>query len=317
MVKYFLFILIVLKSGYAGAQDSIQLPPTDTMSVTPPVKKPAIRKPLQRKKELAAVRDTFQQVKLKPKSTQVSIDTLLYTQHPFYKFTNPIRYAVTLRKWKGKEGIFYAVIVLLLFFAVIRNGFKRYIHDLFKIFLRTTVNQRQVKEQLLQSPLPSFLLNILFMLTVGLFIALLLQHFGLAMNYNFWFLFLYAIAGLIVIYLVKFISLKLVGWVFQVSEAVDAYIFIVFTTNKVIGMMLLPFLVVLAFTYGFINESAINLGIFLVVALFAYRYFLSYVAIHRLVKINFFHFMLYLMAFEIVPLLLINKLLFRLLGETS
>jgi hypothetical protein len=117
------------------------------------------------------------------------------------------------------------------------------------------------------------------------------------------------------VYTIKFISLKLVGWIFQVSEAANAYIFIVFTTNKIMGIALLPFLVILAFTYGFITQAAMNLAVLVVVVLFAYRYFLSYVSIHRQIRINFFHFLLYLMAFELVPLLLINKLLFSLLGE--
>ncbi|MBO9682887.1 MAG: hypothetical protein J7502_09515, partial [Flavisolibacter sp.] len=33
--------------------------------------------------------------------------------------------------------------------------------------------------------------------------------------------------------------------------------------------------------------------------------------------VGFFHFLLYLLAFEVIPLLLINKLLFSFLGETS
>jgi hypothetical protein len=149
-----------------------------------------------------------------------------------------------------------------------------------------------------------------------MFVPLILNFFHVAEGYSFWTLFLYSILGLSIIYTLKFVTLKLVGWVFQVNEAVDSYIFIVFTTNKVIGMALVPFLVVLAFTYGFIHDAAMNLTIFMVVALFAYRYFLSYTSVHRMVRISFFHFLLYLFAFEIVPLLLINKLLFRLLGET-
>jgi hypothetical protein len=45
-----------------------------------------------------------------------------------------------------------------------------------------------------------------------------------------------------------------------------------------------------------------------------YRYFLSYVTIHRQIRINFLHFIIYLAAFEIAPLLLINKLLLTILG---
>jgi hypothetical protein len=82
-------------------------------------------------------------------------------------------------------------------------------------------------------------------------------------------------------------------------------------------MTLLPFVVILAFSSGVINEIAMNLSIILIVGLFAYRFFLAYATIHREVRISFFHFFLYLCAFELAPVLLINKLLFRLLGETS
>jgi len=51
--------------------------------------------------------------------------------------------------------------------------------------------------------------------------------------------------------------------------------------------------------------------------LFLYRFYLSFATIEGRLKISFFHFMLYLIGFEIVPLLLINKLLFRFLGESS
>jgi len=237
--------------------------------------------------------------------------------NPFFRFTNPMRYSITIKKWQGKEAIFYSIIALLIFFAMVRNGFGRYLEDIFKTYFRTGINQKQAKEQLLQNPLPSLLLNLFFVLSIGMFLTLLLQYFKLGVDINFWWLYLYCSLGLVCIYLVKLISLKFVGWIFQVAESTDAYIFIVFTTNKIIGIALLPFLVVLAFTHGLINEAAMSLSIMVVFGLIAYRFFLSYVSIRRQLQISFFHFLLYLLAFEVIPLLLINKLLFSFLGETS
>jgi len=316
MIKYFFLLTLLLGALCSQAQDSTAPPSTDTAGV--PTIRQVARKPMVRRKEKIVPDSTlyFSGKKL-PATIDYPSDSAWLTAHPYFHFTDPVRHGISLKQWKGKETIFYSIIALLLLFALIKNGFTRYIQDLFKIFFQTTVNQRQTKEQLTQSPLPSLLLNIFFLLSIGMFLALLLQYFGLGTSLNFWILYLYCIAGLVIIYLMKFISLKMVGWIFQVPDAVDSYIFIVFTTNKVIGMFLLPFLVLLAFTYGFVSEAAMNLSIFMVLALLAYRYFLSYVSIHRTVRIHFFHFILYLCAFEIVPLLLINKLLFRLLGETS
>jgi hypothetical protein len=71
----------------------------------------------------------------------------------------------------------------------------------------------------------------------------------------------------------------------------------------------LPFLLLLAFTPEPINGSAIYLSWFGIGLLLIYRFILSYAAIRKEVKLNSFHFVLYILSFEVVPLLLIYKLL--------
>jgi hypothetical protein len=245
------------------------------------------------------------------------LDSALYNRQPYFSFTNPASRLISRREWEGKESLFYTTILLLIFFALVRNNFSRYATDLFSLFFRTTIKQRQIKEQLMQAPLPSLLLNILFFVTGALFINLLLTYYGLGRAFNFWLLFLYAVAGLVAIYLIKFITLKLCGWLFRMSDVTDSYTFIVFTTNKIIGIALLPFVILLAFTSGPFQQGVLTLSIVIVVALFLYRFYLSFATIERQLNISFFHFLLYLIGLEIVPLLLINKLLFKFLGETS
>jgi hypothetical protein len=314
------------------SQDSNASTPPDTAMQAPPVKKP-VQKPRMIRKDSVALTDSASLTDTTLLQDSVSFPAKIYRPDialfqaqsdtsallfsPFFRFTDPIRYSITIKKWLGKEAIFYSMIALLIVFGLIKNAFPRYLGDLFKTYFRTGVNQKQTKDQLLQSPLPSLLLNAFFVLSIGLFLALLLQYFKLGLDFNFWWLYLYCVLALISIYAVKFVSLKLLGWIFQVAESTDAYIFIVFTTNKIIGIALLPFLILLSFTYGVVNEAAMSLSIMVVFALIVYRFFLSYVSVRRQIRIGFFHFLLYLLAFEIVPLLLINKLLFSFLGETS
>jgi hypothetical protein len=147
-----------------------------------------------------------------------------------------------------------------------------------------------------------------------MFAALVLQHYGLGLQFNFWLLYVYCVIALAGIYLVKFVLLKFMGWVLGASDAADTYIFVIFSTNKIMGIALLPVLLVLGFNQGTISQVVVTLGLFIIAGLFAYRFFLSYISIHRQVQVRFFHFLIYLAAFEIVPLLLINKLLFRFLS---
>jgi hypothetical protein len=81
----------------------------------------------------------------------------------------------------------------------------------------------------------------------------------------------------------------------------------------VIGIFLLPFLVLIAFTSGGLYQVAMVLSWCVIGSLFIYRFFLSFSAVRNQIKVRPFHFLLYLLAFEIAPLLLIYKLLLHFL----
>jgi len=102
-----------------------------------------------------------------------------------------------------------------------------------------------------------------------------------------------------------------------VEEAANSYIFIVFVVNKMMGILLLPFLILLAFTVGNVYYGGLTISWCIVGALLIYRFILTYSAIHNEVKVNPFHFFLYLCAFEIAPLLLVYKGLLLFFHQTA
>ena len=222
-----------------------------------------------------------------------------------------------IKQFKGKELLFYLLVFLLLIYALLRKAFPKYFNDLFRIFFRTTLKQRQIKEQLMQTPLPSLLLNGFFVISGGLYITFLLQYFSVRAGESFWLMFLYSSVGLSVAYLLKFLGLKVSGWLFNMEEAANSYIFIVFIVNKMIGILLLPILVLLAFTFGNVYSGGMTISWCLIAGLFMYRFILTYAAVHNQVKVNPFHFFLYMCAFEIAPLLLIYKGLLLFFRQTT
>jgi uncharacterized protein DUF4271 len=233
-----------------------------------------------------------------------------YHENNFFGFSSKALLIRSNRKeFKGKELLFYSLLALLLFFAFIRFSFPKYLNDLFRVAFRTTLKQRQIGEQLVQTPLPSLLLNFFFLITASMYIAFVLGHFELSDNFGFWLLCLYCFAALAIIYVIKFLSLKFFGWLFNITATTDGYIFIVFMMNKIIGVYLLPFLVMLAFTDNDLYQVAFVLSYTGVIGLLAYRFILSYGLARTQIRVNPFHFFLYLCAFEIVPLLLIYKAL--------
>jgi len=243
-------------------------------------------------------------------STALPFSVQLLQHHPFFGFgSKPVIVHSDIRIFKGKEVLFYALIGLLLMFALLRESFPKYFNDIFRLLFRNTLKQKQIREQLMQTTLPSLLLNAFYALTAGFYIDLLLQHYGVSPIDNFWLLLLYCSAGLLAIYFIKFIGLKVTGWLFNIRAAADSYIFVVFIINKVIGIFLLPFVVLLAFMQGNAYNVAMVLSWCGIGVLFIYRFLLTYTSIRNQVRFNPFHFFLYLCAFEIAPLLLIYKAL--------
>lgn len=302
-------------AGFAQLADSVRI--ADSVARQEAI----LQKQQKLQDSMQHLQDSVQQLKdsmytLSQQQFYRQLDTLIYAQNPYVPVKDPKWLISEKRVWTGKENIFYAIVAMLLFFAAARNSFHRYLSEIFRLFFRTTLRQRQIREQLIHAPLPSLLFNLLFLLSGSMYVNLLLHYFHLKTGLSFWLLLLYGIVALAVIYAVKFVSLKIFGWLLNIKPATDTYIFIVFSANKVLGVLLLPFIVFLAFTGGLLYETFFSLSILVVLGLYTYRFYLSYVSIYKIIQINIFHFLIYLAAFEIVPLLVINKVLVGFFLET-
>lgn len=302
-----LFALCYFQTSF-GQDTAVVIPPrvADTaISIIP--------KPIPFPRDSVSKRPVIDTVVVKPSIKNIAASQLTrlhFKENPFFGFESASRQAIIVeRKWEGKEYWFYSLVGLLFMVGLFRQGFEKYLHDLFRLFFNTTMKQRQIREQLIQTPLASALLNLFFVLSGAFYATFLFQYFEIIEPADFWLIMLYAIFALTVIYLVKFIWLKTAGWLFNLRETADNYIFIVFIINKIIGIFLLPIIVLMAFSSPEILEVVLVISWIGLGGLLIYRFFLTFAAVHNQINVNLFHFFLYLCAFEIAPLLLIYKAL--------
>ena len=250
------------------------------------------------------------QVAERDKRERISRFQKVIIQHPLFAFSHsPVKSNVYRRKEGENETLFYFLLALLLYFAGIKFFFGKYVDNLATLFFRVTMRQQQIRDQLLQTPLASLLLNILFVVCSGLYLSLIARYYEFTVFGGFWTTFLYAMGFVSAIYVGKFMILKITGWIFNISSATDTYIFIVFLVNKMIGIFLLPLIILLSFPNRYLLPVVILLSYIMLVLLFGYRFINSFRPIRSEIKVNRFHFFLYLCAFEIAPLLLIYKVL--------
>ena len=242
-------------------------------------------------------------------------EALVYWGHvlsiqPYYNFTGKhVQPPFQPHRPYSKDRFFYLLVGILFYFALVRISFEKYFNNLITLFFRVSLRQQQIREQVLQTPLPSLLLNILFIITGGLYACTLLYYSRFTSGINFWILYLDCIVGLAVIYLGKFLILKFCGWVFNISRATDTYIFVVFLVNKMLGIFLLPFLILITFLTPPARDIFITISVVMVFIMLIYRVVAAFRPIRNEIKLTPFYFFLYLCAFEIAPLLLIYKVL--------
>jgi hypothetical protein len=173
----------------------------------------------------------------------------------------------------------------------------------------------QNREQLLQNSLASLIMNIGFVMSFSLLATLIIFNAHL-LPISFWEGFFYMCLFFLGLYIGKFICLTIVGYIFNTIELVQTYIFVVFMINKVLGILLIPFIGILAFAKPDLHPFAIGGAGLLMVLLILYRYLFSLTSVRNKLHISSFHFFLYLCAFEIIPLLILYKLIVQYFGGT-
>lgn len=317
-MKYFLFIACLVLSvqlmGQSGS-DSVR-------SVTRPVVKRQL--PVTRSVDSAALRaraisDSLRHIAdtsgarlgvlLNNTGLPLRYRDIIALNPCFNFFAVPENIYAEERPSRSKDALFYIFAGLLFFFALVKLLFNRYVSNLLGLIFRGSLRQKQIREQLLQTPLPSLFLNIFFVVVAGMYVFYLIQYYKMAPYTAVWLQIVYCVLVVGLVYLAKFVILKLTGWIFNMRDAADTYIFIVFLVNKLLAIFLLPLLIVMVFSLASWAGVLLTLSYIMVVLFFAYRYVVSFAPVRREVKVSQFHFFMYLCAFEIVPLLLIYKVL--------
>jgi len=212
-----------------------------------------------------------------------------------------------------KDLLFYLILIVIFLFGFVNNVFPQYFSKLFKQFSKSSLRMIQYREQLLQNSLGSLIINICFILSFSLMSTLLIFNRHL-LALSFWEGFFYISLFFTFLYIGKYISLQIAGYVFNSKELVNTYIFVVFMINKVLGVLLVPFILVLAFAKPIFHPYAIGGAALLTVLLILYRYLFSLTSVRNKLHISSFHFFLYLCAFEILPLTILYKFIVQYFG---
>ena len=244
----------------------------------------------------------------KKKSIRDTTSFKKFMTHPYLPMqTKPSFRINELRIAPSFDGRFYLIIGMLFYLAFIKVTFPKYFSNVFELIFQSPIRQKQTREQLQQNNLASLFSNILFILNASIFVSLIAVKNGWV-DLSLYSCIAYSAVGFTALYLFKFLFLWLSGWLFSQGEAIGNYSFIVFLTNKVMGVFLIPAILLLAFSPESVQDFAYNSALIVISIFFVYRYLVSFSIVRASLKVSAFHFFLYLCTCEVLPMLVLYKL---------
>lgn len=255
---------------------------------------------------------------VKPVVDSVKVDPVkkIILQNTLLNSTGiPAALEVQQRRVVADDSTFYLLMGLLLLLAAFRYFFARYFGNLFRVFFNTSLRQSQLTDQLLQAKLPSLFFNAFFVISAGVYSYFLMVHFKWLSASHYWIFTATCIGVVGVIYFIKFCTLKFTGWITGYSSETNIYIFVLFLVNKILGIFLVPFTILMAFSDQALLKIIVPFSLIVAGLMLLVRFYRSYGLLQNQLKVSRFHLLLYVLGIEILPLLLIYKGLVFLLNK--
>jgi Domain of unknown function (DUF4271) len=201
---------------------------------------------------------------------------------------------------------FYSILLLCLLLGIIRVADVSYFGNLWKAFFNTGYANAQLKDQVDDAGFPNFLMNMFFIFSFGLYLYYITQFFPIHTSSVLLMALLVFLVGMI--YATKFVLIRTFGWILNINELTNEYLFNVFLTNKIAGILLVPVIVVEAFAAHNWAKHVVVFSIILMILLYIARYLRSGQFFSTFFRYSKFHFILYLCAIELLPLAVLAKL---------
>ena len=218
---------------------------------------------------------------------------------------------ISKRNPPNLEWIFYSFAFLFLFLSLINAVFGSYLKKVFRVFANEGFVYRQAKDQMSQAPIAAFLMNLLFILSGTIFV-----FFGLGGNRLFTGIERWQLMGLIFVFLVivyafKYVFLQFMGWIFNLREPFDGYVFIIFLNNKISGLLMLFASFLMAFVEPGSSFFIFKLSLCLLGIIFLIRFIRGFQVFSKQARLGVFNFFLAVISLEILPSAVMLKFIAR------
>lgn len=206
----------------------------------------------------------------------------------------------------SKNYLFWTFFVVFAFFTTVVALARKRLEQSYQAFLNDNYLRQLHRVNQGKFSFGYFLLYLLFFINAGIFIFLAANYFNANLPKTYGSIALVCL-GVGIAFLIKHGLLFYVEKIFPVSKEVKLYSFTIMIFSIILGIALLPINIFAAFASEGLTKIAIWIGLGAILAIYSFRSLRGLSIGSRYVMLHSFHFLLYLCAVEILPVLILIK----------
>jgi Domain of unknown function (DUF4271) len=209
----------------------------------------------------------------------------------------------------SRNFIFWVFLVVLILMAFIVAGGRSAIRTAYQAITSDNALRQIYKEPMGWGSFGYLSLYFMFWINTGIFTFLLMSYYKMKPPFGQFGTFMACVAGVSGLIVLKHTVLYLVAKVFPIEKEVRTYNFIIMTVGIILGLILMPINIFVAYSDPNYSFAFVYLGIAMIVLAYLVRSLRSLPLAAPFLIDNRFHFLLYLCTVEIAPLLVISKII--------
>ncbi|TCC93288.1 DUF4271 domain-containing protein [Pedobacter frigiditerrae] len=208
---------------------------------------------------------------------------------------------------RGEIWVLGFVSLLLVMFAVLKNTFSKQLIAIVESFFSNRALSNLNKEDNLFNSWPFLLLFVQFGFTIGMFFYLVAQYQGLEYAKNGFQFFITVSALIIVLYVLKIVLLRLLGFIFDIQKPIGEYVSILYLSYFNTSLLFIPLVVAFALSPLKSGRLYIAIAIILIIVIFIFQFIRAGINILSNYRFPKVYLILYFCTLEICPILILIK----------
>ncbi len=206
--------------------------------------------------------------------------------------------------------LMYFLFAILCFYSFLMVSFRTEILKIIRVTFNITISGQIFREQKSLITLFDTWTFILYVLSTALYLylsrAILQGYEGVEPLWSAMDLF-YFLLSVALVFIVKWIQLKITGMIFSVNQLSDYFTFTMFQLHSFWAYIAFPFVFIQAFVPDPLRYFLMGLLGFTLIFLYLYRYFRMILVSIDFILSNKLHFFIYICSVEILPILIVLK----------